>query len=364
MAKSLGSDDQTWSTRRQRSRRSVAVSTAAVMMAAGVAAAFAPAAAQTMTDVEVPSSSSMAAFAPVGSAGTTAGTKKVEVDGGRFDHHGSDQASHHIAAKKVDVDGGRFDPNDTSAPDGVDKSLWHKPENNLTSPIPWGTASPDEDPGVPLGRQYACYPASAGAAGGYLANCANPGYTVNSLGYAFHWGPSGCTIGTTYVSKCVYVLNSLSQQRARLWLEYEINSLNNSWTGNTANRPYFVHFYADNPAFNLPMGPCYTSSSTHPQWIEMCDTTGGSFAQAYGYTPESTNQHFRWAQGQIQNTLTNDYWVNYVVLHELGHAIGFSHDTDCPSVMTYCGTYVGNAYLFYSTNQSTVYVKQYDTHVG
>lgn len=264
------------------------------------------------------------------------------------------------AAKDAPKVGNRVEyaPDDLSAPAWADKSLWHPYVNPPDAPPPPPPTSVDLT-NVKFTTNFACYPNVIPDDGRYMASCVNPGYDVNGLGWAKHWGFQAGTSAPKYV----YVLDSMTQPRAHAWLDYELNSLYTSYTQNPANRPLFLRYYADDPIFgNLTQGPCYTSASTHPQWIELCDN-GPNRSYTTGAWSPSADAHLLWQQARIQNNVTNDYYQEYVVLHELGHAIGFAHDTDCQSVMTYCST-VSNQYLGYGTNQSTVYVNQYDYHTN
>ncbi len=265
------------------------------------------------------------------------------------------------AKRAPDVQGrAEYAPDDLTAPDWVDKSLWRPYVNPPGSPPPPPPRSaPIDLTNVRFTTHQACYPNVLPDDGRYQPSCVNPGYDANGLGWAKHWGFQPGTSAPKYV----YVLDSLTQPRAHAWLDYQLNALYVSYTQNPANRPIFLRYYADNPAFgNLTQGPCYTSVQTHPQWIELCDN-GPNRSYAVGAYYNDSSAHLIWQQARIQNNITNDYYQNYVILHELGHTIGLAHDSDCQSVMTYCST-VGYQYLGYGANQSTVYVNQYDYHIN
>jgi len=194
--------------------------------------------------------------------------------------------------------------------------------------------------------QKSCYPAGTA---GYQSDCFY-GYEWNgATPYLAHWGNEPyLNTGIRYV----WVVDDLRPgSREREILQYLINGLNG---GRGTTGPYFV--YA--PGENYGLHGC---ANPGDQYIVACyrNTDYGQTTYWYdGLGHFGRNGHATIMQIGSQAYLGGDPYLWNEVIHEFGHAIGFAHDTDCNSVMTYCSTF-DYRYLGYAINQQQEYTALY-----
>jgi hypothetical protein len=227
-----------------------------------------------------------------------------------------------------------------------------KPDGRQQRPV-----NPPNAPPIPVGRRPVVPPGQekraivqncyAPGTDGYQSDCQNPGFEGGSA--HAHWGNEPY-YNTNH--RYVWVVDELGPSREREWLQYTVNQFNAVATG---NRPYFLYYTGE----QLGWGGC---AQNQAQFVVVCYQGGQRSATNYGWNGFG---HFTQTYMYIGNQarFVNDYYIEYSLAHEFGHAIGFAHDTSCSSVMTYCGT-VGTQYLWYGPDQTSVYASVYDAHAN
>lgn len=217
--------------------------------------------------------------------------------------------------------------------------------------------NPPNAPPIPLGKPARdsvreaksfiaenCYPVGQA---GYESSCRNPGFAGDPH---THWADE------PYYStnrRYVWVVDELGPGREREWLQFTINAFNSVASG---NRPYFLYATGE----QIGWSGCQQSLR---QVIAVCYQGGQRSATTSWYDPGSGHLLQSAVRIGTQARFVNDFYVEYSLAHEFGHAIGFAHDTDCASVMTYCTT-ADHQYLWYGTNQATVFASLYDGHAN
>ena len=195
-----------------------------------------------------------------------------------------------------------------------------------------------------------CY---APGTNGYEPDCRNPGYYQAQYGGA-HWGDEPYyNTGVRFV----WLMDSLWDTRTREHLNVWINERNASYT-----EPYGIYvvlYQAEE--LGQPRGQCSLNGSV-PQWIDVCPTQNGVSLAGLAYAGE----HLIYGTARISTTnlyAGTDVYKRNSIYHELGHTVGFTHDTDCASAMTYCYT-AFDRYLGYASSQVSVVNLVYKNHTN
>lgn len=225
-------------------------------------------------------------------------------------------------------------------PPGVDPRLWKPVVNPPNAP----KVPPRHAPRRPMFRSaihHGCYPPYTEAWWGEGGLCREPGGLFGDTDLV-HWSH-----GNAYAY--VYVIDALGRAEAKQWLHYTVNLLN-QWRIYGTNRPHFVLYTASQ--LGRQVGDC---GAAWDRYIEVCEH---DYPRPVTYFDWDSANHIRTADVFISRAASGHY-LNYSVMHEVGHTVGFAHDTNCQSVMTYCGT-VGNQFLTYAADQHTVYSLLYD----
>lgn len=152
----------------------------------------------------------------------------------------------------------------------------------------------------------------------------------------------------------VWVVDELGPSREREWLQFTINAFNSIAS---ANRPYFLYATGEQLGWSGCQQNLQQSSSCVTRGVRS-DIVRFLVLRPHQGSPASIGVRIG-----NQARFVNDYYIEYSIAHEIGHAVGFAHDTDCASVMTYCRT-VGNQYLWNGAIQAAVYVSLYDGHTN
>ncbi len=240
-----------------------------------------------------------------------------------------------------------------SQPKGaLNRALAHRPVNPRNAPrppLPGRVAARYAPVGRVTHRRVArCYSLIAD---GYQADCLNPGFEWD-VAIVSHYGNEPF-YNSGY--RFVWVMDELVPGSAESQhLQAVINAFNSVIVAGK-DRPYFLYYQKAN-------FPGWTSCNVHArQWLEVCynPSSGGSFAQ---WDVDSAG-HFVWGINAIGDKAPDDGepYLGNAVTHEFGHTIGFAHDTNCKSVMTYCSTFFTQP-LSYFTDQVSVYQQLYDRH--
>ena len=289
-----------------------------------------------------------ASLAALGLAAASVGVMGASAPTERPDEPPAVSASVGVTAPGLEVDAsGRFT---TPVPPGIDPAHW-RPAARPTMAPPAPPLTPSTAPIDGRKTVEDCYP--PGTSGYEDGLCRNPGYYQGQFG-GVHWGdePHYAT-GVRFV----WVMDALWDSGARQHLNAWINERNATY-----QEPYdlyIVLYQAEE--LNRPRGSC-TLLGAVAQWVEVCPTTNTRSSANFAWSGD----HLHDASVRISTTNSRagtDLYKHNAIRHEMGHAVGFAHDTDCGSVMTYCSTYSTN-YLGYGTNQVSVVNLVYKNHLN
>lgn len=243
---------------------------------------------------------------------------------------------------------------------------------------------PLDDVGLPDGAlskttAHNCYPSGTA---GYESHCVEPGHIRTTSAYGtfgqpflqYHWTDKNPFAGQHDLN--IYIVDEMPGTRAREWLQWFVSDWNTNWGGPSGRpwRPTF-HYYTGEYLRSVGYSEMSHCASNRERFVEFCtktDVSNGATSVSYMYEyldynlPAQDGHAYRSDAfiGAWQDCCgANDQYVGYSVGHEFGHAaIGLAHNTDCDSIMTYCGGVIGINYLFFNVYDRVVAAQKYDAH--
>jgi hypothetical protein len=213
------------------------------------------------------------------------------------------------------------------------------------------------------------------AARDYEKDCANTTYGGRTFGTysSLRWGNE--PYFHTHM-RYVWIVDELpTGSRESAWLQLATAAFNKAADSSSkpprADRPHFIYLTAQQA--RAKTGSNWAKCSKDPkkrrQIVEVClyDAHNPAHRKSTDSFFEADLDEVHLLGGYVAIKLESpdtDQGIEYDVVHEFGHVVGFTHDTDCRSVMSSCLTYEQqkSTYLWYGPNDLAAYSFLYDKH--